>query len=47
MSLTDNLTKIQRAMLAELARRPFTVYKGTRFSGVLVRPYYRRKPKRR
>jgi hypothetical protein len=45
MSLTDNLTKIQRAMLAELARRQFTVYKTTRYSGVLVRPYYRRRPR--
>jgi hypothetical protein len=46
--LTDNLTKIQRAMLAELARRTFTVYRTTRYSGILVRPYYRRlRPKSR
>ena len=42
--ITDNLTKIQRAMLAELARRQFTVYRTTRYSGILVRPYYRRRP---
>ncbi len=42
-----HFTNIQRAMLAEIIKRSFTVYKTTRYSGVLVRPYYRRRPKTR